>query len=228
MTILTLITVGVLPLLLMWGEKHFKPIAIIGPVLICYGIGLLLGNIGIEWPKEFIENQVSSAAVPLAIPLLMFGSNPKKWRKMAPKAFLSFFAGVLAVIIVISLANFIWFKEFAEIEKISAMLVGVYTGGTPNLAAIGNALNVKHETIPTLTIIDTVLCAVYLLILLSVAEKIFGLFLKPSVVHQTKSIENESTQIKSNRVLSALLSVLLSAFCLGTGVALSILIKGEI
>ncbi len=199
MIAITLITVLVLPFGLVWAEKKSKTIAVIGPVLICYGIGLLLGNIGITWPKSFIENQISSVAVPLAIPLLMFGSNPKMWKKLAPKALLSFAAGAFAVLLAIILANFIWKGAFDEIEKISAMLVGVYTGGTPNLAAIGKALQTKSETIPTLTVIDTVLCSVYLLFLLSIAERVLNIFLKPGIKERSQVQEIEKTYFIENK-----------------------------
>lgn len=224
---ITLVIVLILPLVFIWGEKKSKIIAVIGSVLLCYGIGLLLGNVGLNWPIKFIEEKISVVAVPLAIPLLMFGSNPKSWRKLAPVALLSFGAGAVAVILAIIGANFIWHGEIDEMSKISAMLVGVYTGGTPNLSAIGTALDVTEEMIPTLGVIDTVLCAIYLLFLLSVAEKLLNLFLKPGV---RIDVELEQDKSKSNLSMpwQGGVAILLSAVCMGVGVGISILVKGEL
>ncbi|MFY0673009.1 MAG: DUF819 family protein [Bacteroidia bacterium] len=226
-TAITLMVVLLLPILFIWGEKKSKIVAIIGPVLLCYGMGLLLGNIGLKWPKHFIEENVSVVAVPLAIPLLMFGSNPKTWRKLAPVALLSFAAGAVSVILAIIAANIIWQGEIDEISKISAMLVGVYTGGTPNLTAIGTALDVSKEMIPTLSVIDTVLCAIYLLVLLSIAEKALNFFLKPGVRIDTVAHQNIRKSSQSIQV-QGLIAVLLSATCLALGIGISMIIKGQL
>lgn len=224
---ITLVIVLLLPLLFIWGEKKSKIIAIVGPVLLCYGVGLFLGNIGLVWPKHFIEDYISVVAVPLAIPLLMFGSNPKTWRKLAPVALISFAAGTVAVILAITGANFIWKDEIDEMSKISAMLVGVYTGGTPNLSAIGTALEVSKEMIPTLSVIDTVLCAIYLLFLLSIAEKVLNLFLKPGIVI-TPALNVSEKLLNQSMPVQGLLAILLSALCMIFGVGLSIVLTGKL
>ena len=180
--VLALLLVVVVPAVLMWAEKKVKVIEIIGPVLLCYGIGLLLGNVGIAWPTKFLEDNVSSAAVPLAIPLLMFQSNPRDWFKVAKGALMAFGVGIIAVITAIFIAYFVIGHQLEEGSKAAAMLVGVYTGGTPNLVAIGAALQITKESIPTLIMLDTVLCAIYLLFLLSLAERVFGIFLKKSAI----------------------------------------------
>jgi len=206
-------------------EKKLKLVEIIGPVLLCYGIGLLLGNVGIYWPNDFIKENISSIAVPFAIPLLMFESNPRLWFEVAGKALLSFFLGVVAVVLAVIIAFLLVGQNMPEAREMGAMLSGVYTGGTPNLVAIGQALQVGTETIPVLTIMDTVLCAIYLLFLLTISQKVLGLFLPATVV---ENIVEKVEENKNGNKTGILLAFLASAACLLSGLMLSWLFTGGI
>jgi len=55
--------------------------------------------------------------------------------------------------------------------------VGLYTGGTPNLAAIKTALHVDTDVYITMHTYDTVISLIYILFLCSVAQRLFGLIL---------------------------------------------------
>jgi uncharacterized membrane protein len=57
--------------------------------------------------------------------------------------------------------------------KISGMLIGVYTGGTPNLAAIKTALSVDSNTYILVHTSDLVVSSIYLLFLMTYGKKIF-------------------------------------------------------
>jgi uncharacterized membrane protein len=64
-----------------------------------------------------------------------------------------------------------------ETWKMAGMTVGVYTGGTPNMSAIGVAVDVSDETFVLMNGADVVLSAVYLLFLMTVGRKVLGRFL---------------------------------------------------
>ena len=64
-------------------------------------------------------------------------------------------------------------------EKIAGLLVGVYTGGTPNLASLKIALNVDAETYIFVHTFDMIISFVYLVFLMSFGIRIFRIFLKP-------------------------------------------------
>ena len=59
------------------------------------------------------------------------------------------------------------------------MLIGVYTGGTPNMSAIGLALGVKEEIFLLLNSADIFFCAFYFIFLITVAKIFLGFFLPP-------------------------------------------------
>ena len=59
------------------------------------------------------------------------------------------------------------------------MMIGVYTGGTPNLAAIARALGVAEELYILTHTAELVIGAVVLLVPYYRSQTLFGLFLKP-------------------------------------------------
>ncbi|MEN6364284.1 MAG: DUF819 family protein, partial [Rectinema sp.] len=71
-------------------------------------------------------------------------------------------------------AHFIFRDRIPDSAKVAGMLVGVYTGGTPNLAAIKTALGVDMTVYLAVNGADIVLSSVYFLFVLTVAQKVFG------------------------------------------------------
>ena len=66
-----------------------------------------------------------------------------------------------------------------DLWKISGMLVGVYTGGTPNLASLKMMLNVSPDLYIITHTYDMILSSIYLLFLITLGKTVFSLFLKP-------------------------------------------------
>jgi uncharacterized membrane protein len=153
----------------------------IGPVIVCYAAGLLLGNIGIlPGGAAAVQDLVTTAAVPLALPLIFFSLDIGKWRRTGGKALLSFGLETVSVILV-STAGFLIFRGAigAEINKLAGMLTGVYTGGTINLAAIGTALGANPALFVAANASDVVLSGLYLLFLVTIGQRVIGRFLRP-------------------------------------------------
>ena len=63
-----------LPTVVLWLCKKFSFLGKIGPVLLLYGLGIIIGNIGLM-PKQLpaVQELLSNAMVPLAIPLMLYG-----------------------------------------------------------------------------------------------------------------------------------------------------------
>jgi len=75
-------------------------------------------------------------------------------------------------------------------------MVGVYTGGTPNMAAIKTALEVNAETYLMVNTGDIVVSLVYMLFIFTLAQRFFGLFL-PSFT--SDGIMDESDHQRSSQ-----------------------------
>ena len=70
----------------------------VGPVVLCYGVGLILANApGVKLDPKTSES-VASVAVPLAIPLLLFASDVRGWLKLARPLLLSFAIACVAAV----------------------------------------------------------------------------------------------------------------------------------
>lgn len=124
-----------------------------------------------------VQDMIMSLAIPIALPLLLFSLDIRKWIKFAKEAFLSLVLGVVSLIIVL-IAGFFLFKDhIADSWKIAGMLSGVYTGGTPNLVAMATALDVSPNILILTNTYDMVLGSICLLFLLTVAQKTFNMVL---------------------------------------------------
>ncbi len=145
----------------------------IGPVIVSFIIGLALSFSGIL-PDNAFETQdlIMSLSVVIALPLLLFNSNIRTWRSIAGKTSLSFLLGMISLIIVVSAGYIIWKNDIDGADKIGGMMIGLYTGGTPNLAALKAALDVSPETYILITTYDLSYGVIFLLSIMT-----FGKFL---------------------------------------------------
>lgn len=171
----------------LWVCKKVNFFGKIGPVLLLYILGVIIGNIGIK-PEGMstLQDTMSSAMVPLAIPMMLFGCTFRlRETKQQLKALLT---GLSAVIIAVTIGYLLFGRHIDEGAKIGGMLTGVYTGGTINLAALKTMLGVKNETYILLNSYDMLVSFLYLTFLLTVGIKLFRKFLpfKPDTLEHGK------------------------------------------
>ena len=164
---------------------------------------------------EKMQEIFTGISILLAIPLLLFSMKIGKWFRMAGKTLLSMFLAILSVSIVITLGYFILHNRIKELDKIAGLLVGLYTGGTPNLAALKLALNVDADTYILTHTYDTLLSLMYLLFLISFGKHIFRAFLPeyPAVNnnHHFTYSENGYEDIFNKKILKNLAVALFAA-----------------
>jgi uncharacterized membrane protein len=168
------------PAYLLFYSTRFSIINKIGVVVICYAGGLVIGNMHII-PESIsgFQSDLMGVTILLGIPLVLFSENVVKWARMAKKTFISLLLGVASVVVLVFVGYYIFKDRIPEIWKISGMMIGVYTGGTPNLAAIARSLGVAEELYIMTHTAELVIGAVILLFLLTGAKPFFGMFLKP-------------------------------------------------
>ena len=168
------------PAYLLFYSTRFSIINKIGVVVICYAGGLVIGNMHII-PESISELQstLMGVSILLGIPLVLFSENVIKWAKMAKNTFISLLLGVVSVVVLVFVGYYIFKDKIPEIWQISGMMIGVYTGGTPNLAAIAKSLGVAEELYIMTHTAELVIGAVILLFLITGAKPFFGMFLKP-------------------------------------------------
>lgn len=171
------------PALILTLTYKYDHLSKLGAIVITYAVGLLIGNIGVL-PEgiDSLQNQLASYTVPVALPLIFFSLNLTQWRSLARRTVISLISALVAVSIGTAITFFIFrFITGPETWKIAGMLVGVYTGGTPNLAAIGTALNVSSLTYVAVHGSDVVVSSFILLLLITAFPKLFRKILPPFV-----------------------------------------------
>lgn len=172
------------PAVILYFTHKYSIMNKIGAVVIAYFFGLVIGN-SMLMPDnaEALQETFTEVSVLLAIPLLLFSTNIKQWFKIAGKTMLS---GILVTVSVVALTvtgYFLFASEMENGNKVAGMLTGVYTGGTPNMAAIKTALQADSDLYIITHTYDMVVCAFFLLLTLTVFRQFTQLFLKPFKLH---------------------------------------------
>jgi len=212
------IIIIVVPLLLMRFADKVKVINWLGPVVWCYIIGLVMANLPFVEVDEEVSKNLMMVAVPLAIPLLLFSTDFRGWMKLARKTLLSFLFCLVGITVSATAWTLFFSDNLDEYWKIAGMMVGVYSGGTPNMSAIGLSLEVANETFVLLNAADVVWGGLYLLFLLSMAKKVLSYFL-PAFKSAGDRHKHEPDQpVKPLKMAAA---VGLSGVCLALGLAVS-------
>lgn len=124
-----------------------------------------------------LQDTIMTAMILIAIPLLVFSLDIKKWLKLAKGALLSMILAIVSLLVMIFSGFYFWGDSIDESWKVAGMLVGVYTGGTPNLAAIGTALDVSPNVFILTHTYDLIVGSVALVFLMTVAQQVFHIFL---------------------------------------------------
>lgn len=170
--IILVISFCVIPAGVLWLCRKVSFLEKIGPVLILYLIGLLIGNLGLM-PDQLpaVQELMSNAMVPMAIPLMLFGCT---FRKEGTRSqILALITGMISVIMAVIIGYLIFGKDIDQGAKVGGMLTGVYTGGTINLAALKTMLSVKDETYIMINSYDILISFLYLTFLLTIGIRLF-------------------------------------------------------
>jgi uncharacterized membrane protein len=144
-------------------------------------IGFVIANLGLLPVIDGhlkVQELLTTLTIPIAIPLLLFSMDIKKWTQIAGKTMLSLAFALVAVIIAVVAGFFIFRNQgIQNLWDVSGMMVGLYTGSTPNLAAIQTALGADEATYMIIVTYDLVIGAFHLLFVMTIAQRLLLMFL---------------------------------------------------
>ena len=214
----------------------------IGEILLLYIVGILVSNLvvfplGLGDSLKGVQDALTSVTILLAFPMILFGCDFKNWK--LKKAIIALCIGLVSVVTVDIIGFYIFNDNQTGFEKIAGLLVGVYTGGTPNLASLKIALNVDAETYIFVHTFDMIISFVYLVLLMSFGIKVFRLFLSRRVAEslgyqdgsefKVQSSELSYSGIFTKKHFSKTLGALgLAVLIIGVGMGVSLLISGKV
>ena len=201
-TALAIVCMLVVPALVLWLTKKFKFLNFIGAIALCYLLGIIVSVIPIPYDRSLTE-MVASIFVAIAIPLILFTFDITSVRHLAKKTIISF-ALVIASATVVSVVAFLIADTagLTNANVLSGMSTGLYTGGTPNMIAIGKAMLGDNSTdvIAAAQISDFFVGGVYFLLILTVIKPIYRKILgdgnvkKQTVVDELSANDNATEQ----------------------------------
>ncbi len=170
--ILGLYIVG--PLLIVTIIRRIPGLSGLNPIIPAYVLGLLLSMLT-PHTQDFAATQeaISSVMVALSIPLMLFSVDLRKWPIAGRRALLSLGLAVASIVIAVTVGHVVYRSTFSESADMAGLLVGVYSGGTPNLAAIRTALDIDTSLYLTVHTVDILVSAVYILFIVTIGDKIF-------------------------------------------------------
>lgn len=190
------------------------------------------------WLNEIHSTQdlIMTIVIPLSIPLLLFSLDLKKSVKTLKTGLLSMIVATFSLLICIFIGHFLFKDQIEESWKISGMMVGLYTGGTPNLAALATGLEVKPNLFILTHTYDLIVGVVLLFFFITVAQKLFNLILPRFRFGKTETIESQSLTpkqtslkliLKKQTILPLLAALGIAILIFGIGGGLSFVVPKD-
>jgi uncharacterized membrane protein len=156
----------------LWLCRRVPLLDKVGPMMILYALGMLIGNLPLEIPKmEVVQEVATSVTIPLAIPMMLFGC--RFTRRDASTQLKVVISGFLSVGMAVVVGYLLCGKYIPEGDKIGGIMSGMYTGGMLNAAAIQSIFEVEEQNYLMMCSYDIIISFLYLIFLVSVGYKLF-------------------------------------------------------
>lgn len=176
MSALNFILIGLIfcltPAGVIWLCRRFPLLDNIGPIMILYALGMLVGNLPLDIPEMATAQEIAtSASIPLAIPMMLFGC--RFTRRDAGTQLKVIVSGFLSVAIAVVVGYIFFGKYIGEGDKIGGIMAGMYTGGMLNAAAIQAIFKVEEQSYIMMCSYDIIISFLYLVFLVAFGYKLF-------------------------------------------------------
>lgn len=177
-TVLMLLVILFLPRLMQIAAERSVFLRKLGSVFLCYAAGLLLSFLFKAGGADIsLASDASSVLICIAMPLILFSADLPGVRRLAKPMLLSYALNVAAVVVVAFISFFIFRQHIDGADKVGAMLIGAYTGGTPNMFAIGKGLGAGEDLLLLTQTADMIGGGLYFFCLISFMPRLLRSFL---------------------------------------------------
>ena len=234
------------PLLIIEAFKRWTIVQKIGTVVLAYAVGIIASLCGVfnfadpavgdTFSK--LQSTIMSVSVPLAIPLMLFNCDFKLWTKALPKTAWALVTGIVAVVVSVVSGFFIFRNHVPDAANVSAMMTGIYTGGTVNFNALGASLGVNKSVMAIVLAFQMVITMPYIFFLLGGGYKVFRKLLPyKDITHKgrmdeenvtTADVENYRGMFEKKNFIGMMKGLGLSVIFLAIGAGLALLITGTL
>ena len=236
------------PILIVSAFHKWHFLQKIGTVILAYAVGVVMALTGVvAFEPDTAEaaaftqmqNWLMNLSVPIAIPLMLFGCDFKLWTKSLPKTLFALLGGTVAVLVAVVSGFFVFRSAGIDyLANVSAMMTGIYTGGTMNFSALGTALHVDKTTMTLVLTFEMLVTFPLILFITAGGYKLFRKILPypdEAVSVAVDAAHTEAAGVEDYRRMldrhvfpKTLLGLLLSVAFLVVGAGLSLLITGTL
>ena len=183
------------PALLVVLCQRFNLLEKMGVVVMAFASGIILA-MTFDFSSLFaadvivlVQKNISEISIAIALPLLLFSINVKAALGMAGDTLKGMGLALLSVIVISIVGALIFSDQVEKVWQVAGMSVGAYTGGGPNMGAIKTAIEGDESIFLTMVTYDLIFSAMYLIFVMTIAQKVFGVFLRP---YSSKNAETET------------------------------------
>jgi len=225
--IIQVLIIAIFPAFALWASKKSGK-DWLSPVILSYAAGILLSNLTPLPLNPAISHRMSEGTVLLAIPLLLYSTDILGWFKLAKSTILSFALCVVSGLVMTVFAAWLFKNQTEHVAHLSGMITGIYTGGIPNMNAIGIATRAPESLYIYLNAADVVIGGSYLIFLTSFAPRVFGRLLPTFNQRISLSVPLAPTenQLKRENLKEIGIAFLLTFGIIGVSVALTVALTG--
>lgn len=193
------------PALVLWLARKWSIIGKIGPIMVLYALGMILGNIPFATEQmAVLQDFLPNILIPLAIPMMLFGCNFAKGEaRLQLKLVISGFISVAAAV---ALGYLLFGHKVTEGAEIGGIISGMYTGGTLNAAALQAIFAIKSESFILVNSYDIIISFCYFIFLFSFGIRLFRRMYGQQVVLNAEITEDESQDASNHNPYRVLLT----------------------
>lgn len=193
------------PALVLWLARKWSIIGKIGPIMVLYALGMILGNIPFATEQmAVLQDFLPNILIPLAIPMMLFGCNFAKGEaRLQLKLVIS---GFVSVAIAVALGYLLFGHKVTEGAEIGGIISGMYTGGTLNAAALQAIFAIKSESFILVNSYDIIISFCYFIFLFSFGIRLFRRMYGQPTVLAAETTEAESQDASNHNPYSVLLT----------------------
>lgn len=171
-TLLLLTLFLVTPAGVIWLCRRFPALNKLGPIMILYAIGMVVGNLPMLPPQiGALQELLPNIIIPLAIPMMLFSCTfSRREARLQLKLVVSGFISVAVAIV----AGYLLFGRHVDHgAQVGGIIAGMYTGGTLNAASLQTIFKIPGETFVMINSYDIVISFLYFVFLFGVGIRLF-------------------------------------------------------
>ena len=202
-----------------------KTVSWLSPVVLCYLAGIILANWNSFPINHAVADYATQGTILLALPFLLYSTNLSSGIYTEFKtALLSFLLCVLSGLIGTTITAWLLHGTYENAPVLAGMIAAIFSGGIPNMQAVGMALEADKETIVLMNTADVFIGGIFLVFLTSIAHTVMGLFLNNYLEGNLQMSKNKLNSNKLFNLVDFGKGLLITIGIIGLSVGMSFLL----